>query len=240
VAGHEQAVDVKQRQSMEQHVVRTPAPGLMQREGVRGKIAMRDHRAFRPAGGAGGIEQHGGIVGRNAAGVELVAERPGFFGERALAVGVERIYMLQPARPGQFTHAGKIGGAADHRARRGVVEIIFDFGGAIGGVEREINQARAQAAEIEKHRRRRFLDLRRDAVARPESQVRQKARVARAFAFEIAIAVIDARGCFDKGVCQRFGETLAKQVVEVAFHDTNARLLDRVMGGVNNRPELLN
>src|SRR5262249_29875694 len=44
-------------------------------------------------------------------------------------------------------------------------EEIFELGECVGGVERQIDRARAQCREVEDQRLRRFLDLHRDAVA---------------------------------------------------------------------------
>ncbi len=60
---HEQAVRVVDRQHVEQHVGRAEAPGLAQRQRVRGEVALGQHRALGAPGRARSIEDRGEVVG---------------------------------------------------------------------------------------------------------------------------------------------------------------------------------
>ena len=56
VQGHEQAVDVEQRQEVQQHVIRREAPAILEGQGIRGQIAVREHGSLRAPGRARGVD----------------------------------------------------------------------------------------------------------------------------------------------------------------------------------------
>ena len=85
VERHEQAVDMVDRQRVDQHVVAREAPCSIERLRVRGEIAVAQHRALRAAGGARGVEDRGEIFGAARDGFERGGRRVD-----AAAVGVER------------------------------------------------------------------------------------------------------------------------------------------------------
>ena len=87
VQGDEQAVHVEDRQRMQQHVARHEAPVGVQRLGVGGDVAMRDHGALGAAGGAGGVDQRGEVVGAARGGCLMRLLLGGELRERARAVG---------------------------------------------------------------------------------------------------------------------------------------------------------
>jgi hypothetical protein len=59
----EEPVDVKDRQSVEQHVARHEAPQLVQRARVALQIAVAQHRPLGAAGGARGVADGRDVVG---------------------------------------------------------------------------------------------------------------------------------------------------------------------------------
>ena len=65
----EKAVNMKDRQRMEQDIVRRKAPGAMQCDRIGRKIAMRKHGAFRPPGCAAGVDDRRQVVRRPADGL---------------------------------------------------------------------------------------------------------------------------------------------------------------------------
>ena len=62
VDGHEQAVGVIDRQGVDQHVACGDAPIVDEGEGVRGEIAVGQHRALGAAGGSRGVEDRRKVV----------------------------------------------------------------------------------------------------------------------------------------------------------------------------------
>jgi hypothetical protein len=55
-------VGVKDRQGMQQHVLRGEPPFLRQSRGIRQQVVLRQHRPFRSARGAGSVEKRGKII----------------------------------------------------------------------------------------------------------------------------------------------------------------------------------
>ena len=78
--GHEEAVDVEERQDVQQVVVGPPAPGGVQGPHGRAQVAVGDDRALGAPGGAGGVAEDrprlGGERGRQRDGVGGVEGRP--------------------------------------------------------------------------------------------------------------------------------------------------------------------
>ena len=91
VARHEQAVGVIDRQRVDQHVVVGEAPVVDQRERVRREIVVRQHRALGAAGGARRVEDRGEIVVGARDRCEFRSALGGGVGQRALAVGAQRL-----------------------------------------------------------------------------------------------------------------------------------------------------
>ena len=63
VGGHEQAVGVEDGQGVQQDVVGPEPPDPVQRQRVRGEVALGQHGALGPARRAAGVEDGGEVVG---------------------------------------------------------------------------------------------------------------------------------------------------------------------------------
>ena len=85
----EQAMDMKQRQRVQQYIVGPKSPQPMQRRGVGRQIAVSQHGALRFSGGAGGVENGGDIVGRPWLNRGEWRRRRGLGGQGAIAARAE-------------------------------------------------------------------------------------------------------------------------------------------------------
>ena len=91
VRGDEQAVGVVDRQRMQQHVAVAEAPVVDQRQRIGGQVAVAEHRALRPAGGAGSVKDRGKII-RFAGHIGKIGGRGARrVHQRTAATGIERL-----------------------------------------------------------------------------------------------------------------------------------------------------
>ena len=120
--GDEQAVDVKDRQRVQQHVVRGEAPGRVKGQGVGGQGAVAEHRPLGPARRAAGIDQ--GRQGVRVAGVN----------------GARRFKRRGLRGQGQ--------GVANHELGFCVLKKIGHLRLGVGRVQRGEDRTNAQAGQI--------------------------------------------------------------------------------------------
>jgi hypothetical protein len=111
-----------------------------------------------------------------------------------------------------------LAGTADVHAWFGIGYEIFDFVAGVGGVERQVDGARAQAGEIQEDRLGRLLDLDRDPVTLPHAKSAEQAAVAAGNRFQVGIGVDAARLRFDEGTGSVGREAAAEQIVEIVGH----------------------
>ena len=86
----DEPMHVRERECVQQHVVRRETPERANRLQVARQVAVREHRALRLAGRAGGVEQQGEVVGRARMRRDSRGKIAGDLHERAVARGVER------------------------------------------------------------------------------------------------------------------------------------------------------
>ena len=126
---------------------------------------MRQHRPFRAAGRARGVEDRRQIVACARDSLEHSRRGGDSPGEGSIALHAEafdpRQAELQRERPDRLDLIG----AAENERGLGVAEEIFEFGKRIGGVQRQEDRAGAKAGERDHDHVGRFVDLRRDPVA---------------------------------------------------------------------------
>ena len=172
IDGDEQAVGMEDRQRVDEDVVGAEAPQLGQRPRVGGEIVVGQHRALRAPGGARGVEDGGEIVGA-ARDRRRFVRRGGDLVRRSRRRASSRGCRPPRARAWRRARASDVERlrAADRQRRRGVGEKIFELGERIGGVERQQRRPRLEAGERQRDAIRRFVDLRRDAVARLDAAV---------------------------------------------------------------------
>ena len=210
---------VKDGQGMQQHILGPEGPGLVHGSGIGGEIAVGQHHAFGFAGGARGIKDAGEIFAAAGNEGELHRFARATFNDRAAAFGIEcqrRGDVVFRAERFEFGD----GGIVHDDARRGVGEEVFEFVGAVGGVERQENKAGTQAGDIKEHGGRRLLHLHRDAVAGHSTQAHHQVCKARRLSIEIAIgqdaAVLQSqegrRGVFGKPRAEGLEQIYISQV----------------------------
>ena len=184
---------------------------------------MAHHRALGAARGAGGVEDRGEVVGPGggAADIGIAALAP--LGEGARAVGVQGE---------DCTDAGLFGDGpdlvlalrlADRDARLRVAQEIGDLGRPIGGVERQVDGADAQAGEVEEDRLGRFLHLNGDAVAFFHAEAGQQPCHAAGEAFQIGVAVAATVRRLDEGRGPLGRKARLEQRVEIVAHVPSPR-----------------
>ena len=107
-------------------------------------------------------------------------------------------------------------------ARLGVAEEVRELALLIAGVERQVDEAGAQAREIERERFPAFLDLHGDAVAADATGIGQRVRKARGRGVELI--VVDHRPVRDEqaGLAGALVEMRAEQGVQVGVHASGA------------------
>ena len=163
---HEQAVHVKDGQRVQEHVAAMKTPGRHERQRIAAEIAVREHRALGAARGPGGIQDAREIVRR--ARHRHKAFRTALCPvHQFAAVGVEREHHgLHGHVLGQRRHDAQGLVAAEDDPRLGIVEKILELAALVRRVERQVDQSRPQAGEIQRHDLPVLVGLHRDAITR--------------------------------------------------------------------------
>src|SRR5690606_39344980 len=99
----EEAMHMKDRQRVQQHIARMELPVAVQRDGVGGEIVMAQRRAFRAPGRARRIEDGGKIVFFARDGLEGRRKAGRAFDQRAIAALIEGEQGLDPSRSEEHT-----------------------------------------------------------------------------------------------------------------------------------------
>ena len=153
VRGDEEAVDVEDRQRVDQHVAAfvgsAPAPVALQRLRVRQQVAVAEHRALAAPGRAAGVEDRGQVVAVALGGRVRVAEVRRPLEQAAAAVVVEREDVARAGREGELGRPDEVRRPADDDRGLGVADEVADLVALVGGVERQVDVAGAQHREVE-------------------------------------------------------------------------------------------
>ena len=164
---HEQAVHVKDRQRVEQHVVIAPAPGVAEGLGVARQVAVGQHRAFRAPGRAGGVDDRGevsrgpfGYPRDRASRTHGIRERPA---PRSIQSGDRDTRSDRGSRTRHEQRGFRVRQEVLHLPRR------------VGRVERHVNSPCLQAAEVQGNGLGRLRGLHDDSVARFHAERGQRA-----------------------------------------------------------------
>jgi len=214
VHGNEQSVDVIDGQRMQQHVALGEAPLADERQRVRREIAVREHRALGPARGAGRVEQRREVVGRASDRGELGRQVVCGCEQRA-AIGIEGEERGVGRKRGDLLACVRAGD--DHLGLR-VAEKIAELAFPVRGVERQVDQPRAQTREVEGEHRGVLVRLHRDAIARRAAGSHQRMRDARRIRREVAVAHDLAAGDQQHRLLAVLREMALEQRVEVGVH----------------------
>ena len=138
------------------------------------RILVRQHRALGAAGGAGGVEDRGEIVGSARDRLEIQRHGFHFLGESPVPRDAEALGRRQAELSCKLARRRQHVGAAEGQRRLGVAEEIFEFGERIGRVQRQERGPRPQASERQHDRVGRLVDLRCHPVARPDAERDQR------------------------------------------------------------------
>ena len=213
----EQAVGMEDRQRVDQHVVGAEAPQLGERQRVGREIVVGQHRALRAPGGPRGVEDGGEIVGAARDRRQVARRRGDLFGEAAVAPRPQAVDRLEAELGGERARRRQRLRAAERQRRRRVVEEIFELGERIGGVERQQRRPRLEAGERQHDAIGRFVDLRRDPVARLDAAVDERPRRPPGAGVELGIGQRQAVGRVDRqSVAAR--ALVEQQVEEIGGH----------------------
>ncbi len=213
VQGDEQPVHVEDGQGMQQHVPRPEPPGLVQRQGVGRQIAVAEHGALGPAGGAAGVDD-----GRQVAGGGLV-------------------HALQRRQPGRLPRQGDR--VRDEQLRLGVVQEVADLSLGVGGVEGQEDAADLQGRQVEHQGFRGLGRLRRHPVPHLHAPGLQQRRQPRDPQFQVAVADHHAVGEQQGGRRAVVGKARSQEGVEIGVHGSvrwKSDALARKPGPFNGPP----
>ena len=141
VAGHEEAVNVVERQGVQQHVPPREAPGIDEGQCVARQVAVGEHCTFRATGRARGVNDRRQVVRPGNDGIESLGRGACELEQGSFVAGKSQDGRLGP----ECGDGGEILRAADYDARLGIAEKIRQLAFLIGGVQRQIDEARAQA-----------------------------------------------------------------------------------------------
>ena len=176
---------------------------------------MGELRTLAATRGAAGVEDGGQRVGGQRSDGVLTPMRGGGVDQAALAVCPERDEVLHTQAGGQcaqFLGPGRVG---DEDAWLGIFNEVGQFGRLVGGVERHVHHARAQARKIENERGHRFFDLHHGAVAALHADALQPPRHAGRLLVEVGKGVAFARVGLDRGALQVRGKGFVEQGIEI-------------------------
>ena len=155
-----------------------------------------------------------GAARRSAASSRAAAIRSA---KRSVAPRPEAVDRLEAELGGERPRRRQRVRAAERQRRRGVGEKILELGERIGGVERQQRRPRLEAGERQHDAVRRLVDLRRDAVARLDAALDQRARRPPGAGVELGVGERQAVGRVDRQfVAAR--RALEQQVKEIGGH----------------------
>ncbi len=214
VHGDEQAVDVIDRQRVQQHVATGETPGVDQRKRIAAEVPVRQHRALRAAGRARRVDDRREVVRPRRDGVERFLPSGRAIEERAFAVTERQDGRLRPQRRDGLRRFGP----ADDDARLGVTEEIGELALLVARVERKVDEPGPQAAEVEGERFPALVDLRRDPVADPAAFIVE--RVGDLRRYRVEPVVMDDRPVRDEDarLPDMLVEMTAQERVEIGVH----------------------
>ena len=171
IGGDKQPMGVKDRQGVQQHIIRSKAPSLHQHLCVRQQIALGQHRPLGPACRARRVQDGGQIIPVTADRGETVWLPLGQIDQRAGAIRIQRL-QLRPVPGGHFGQRRGLGGAGDQQGRTRIADEIVHLGGGIGRVQRQKHQPGLHAGGINRQSIDGFFGLQSDTVAGGQAQTR--------------------------------------------------------------------
>ena len=148
---HKQAMHMKNRQAVDEHITLAPTPVVFEHLGIGEQIAVAEHGTFAAAGGAAGIDHGRQIVClARGDGVHIAVLR-GTFEQAALALVVQGEHVVRTGLKRQFADPSEIARATDQHRGFGIAQKILQLGALVGHIERQIHIAGAQRGQVEQH-----------------------------------------------------------------------------------------
>ncbi|MNP02054.1 hypothetical protein D3C76_938920 [compost metagenome] len=163
---------MEDRERVNQPVIGAEAPGITQGTGIGEQVAMAEHGAFGAARSAGGVENGCQVVAGTRHRLELGRGHVDPFAQAALPLfseGLQRSAMLQ----GDCRQCMQRLGADDKDPWRRIAEEIIELGWRVGRVERQVDRAAAQRAQVQHQRIDAFIDLHCHPVTRQYTEATQ-------------------------------------------------------------------
>ena len=152
--GVDEAVNMVERQRVQDAVVRRPAPGGGERGDLGREVAVGGESAPWGAGGAAGVDEEGGGGGvgwgRGCGGMGI-GWGPGGGGRRVAGWGQRENGGRPRPRGGREEGGLGEGGVGDDHAGTGVVQHVFEFGEGMGDSERHRNAAPRPDTQLYRH-----------------------------------------------------------------------------------------
>ena len=188
---------MKNRQSVQQHILRREAPMRRQCFGITGEIVMAEHRAFGAARGAGCIEQRRQIIGPARRIGKFGGRSAGKIGQRAILLHAKRgeLDMMRGAKGHGLLCPLRCG---DKQGGFSIAQKIIQLRAGIGRVERHEHRPRPHTGEIEKQRIRAFFHLHIHPIARLYPKPDQGVSEARRLRQHVPISVAHTLWRLDK------------------------------------------
>ena len=186
-----------------------------------GAVAVADRHAFRPAGGAGGVDDVGQAV-------RVVAGR-----QRRRRRGLRRVQSQQRAGEGRQRRRQRLG--AEHGARAAVLQDVADAVGRIGRVHRHIAGAGLERGQHADHQFERGRQPQADGIAGPHAGSRQPPRGGVRQPFQFAVTELPAVAAQRRGVGLHRGETAEGAVHRFAIARGGAQRQRQQGGGLLRR-----
>ena len=141
--GHEQAVHVKNRQSMDEHVTalfrRPPTPVSLQHLCVAQQIAVCEHGPFAASRGATGVQDGRQVIHATLHGRLHIAVRSCTVQQCARDIISQREHVLCTGLEGQLADPSEIGRRAHHHSGFGIANEVLDLGSLVSRVQRQKN-----------------------------------------------------------------------------------------------------
>src|ERR1700722_17520219 len=137
---------MKDRQRVNESVGGTEAPTVNESQRIRGQILMRQHRAFRAAGGAGRIEDRSKVIARPWRGFELGWRRGDRRSEGSITFDAKTLDRTQVELLRERANGLEPVGTAEGERRFGVAKEIFELGKRVGRVQRQQHRPRPKTS----------------------------------------------------------------------------------------------
>ena len=215
---HKQAVHMKNRQGVNQHIATLPAPVIFQHLRVAEKIGMTEHRAFAATRCTAGVNDGCQVVRFCIYRRVHIAVVRGALEQTATALIVQRHHVTRACLKRDFADPAEIGRCTHHQRRFCISHEIRNFSLLVSRIQRQKHVTAAQTREIKHQHFDRFLSLHSNARRRWQLQALYPIGQHSAAAFQVAPAVAQTMVGFNRRLRQVRRKALAQADVKVVVH----------------------